>query len=222
MSAINIFGLFIGILIFVFTLIISKKVEKLYLAPLITFIIGILIILYGFFKVGGFEGLGYGFLGVSIATVAFLGVLFLPFFTKRMKNTKYNKLDQALLIMIPFLLFSTIIWTLVSSDPYWTIDEGYLLMSESTTSSYYQISTISEGKKQVHIQLGNDYEGSQLEINTIRKIGNTEIIIHITNSGGEEGRIPYSRIGIDQIVEPLTIKTDQGEIIHSKMDVITQ
>ncbi|MFS0615821.1 hypothetical protein [Lederbergia ruris] len=208
-------GFFLGILIYLFTFIAAKKTGKFYLAPLVTFLIAMFIVFYSLFKIGGFEGMGFGILGACMWGVAIIGVLFLPFM-KGMKKSEFTKLDKSILVIIPLLLFALIGWGMYESKGYWISGEGDMAAGQGT-ATYYTISTISEGKKQLLIQLGEEYEGKAIKIENIKTIGNTEIIIS-TIDEGEVERLPYIKIGLDKIVEPLEIRMKDGENIPPKFD----
>ena len=213
MDVIAITGIFLGILIFLFTFTISKKIGKFYLAPVVTAVVAAFVIFYSIFKIRGFEGMAYGFLGASILVVAVIGSLVVPFMKKRVEHKEFNKRDKAILIVAPVLLFALIVWTIGSNDNYWVIEEGHVTVGENSTNSYYSVSTILEGKKQLHIQLGDAYEGKHLLVKDVKTVGHTEVILHIED-GGEAGEIPFMRIGLDEIVEPFVVKTTDGEIIQ--------
>lgn len=212
LTTILIFGAIVGILIFLFTFSISKKIGKFYLAPVVTSTIALFIILYSIFKIGGFEGMGYGLLGMCILAVAVIGSLILLFVVKKVDKKKFNNLDKTIIIFVPILLFALIAGTISFSEDYWIIAEGTTVIDENSSDSYYTISTISEGRKQVHIQLGESYQGKQLQIENVKTIGNTEVLLKITD-GGEFQKSPFIKIGIDTIVEPFVVKTTDGEVI---------
>ncbi|WP_077620974.1 YesK family protein [Bacillus sinesaloumensis] len=205
-------GLLIGAGIFLFTLIASKKTGKFYLAPIVTFLMAMFIVLYGLFKVGGFEGMAYGILGAGILAAAVVGTLFLPFM-KRIKKSEFNKVDKSILVILPILLFAFIGWSIISDEGYWINGEGYIAAGKNT-SSYYEVTTISEGAKQITIQFGEEYKGKQVEVKHVKTIGNTEITVKAVDKG-KANELPFITIGLDKIVDPLVVKTTDGEIIDS-------
>ncbi|MFA1819312.1 YesK family protein [Virgibacillus oceani] len=216
----NIFsGLFFGLIIFVFTLIASKIKGKLYLAPIVTFLVSIGITAYGFITVGGFEGMAYGIVGAGILGAAILGTILLPFINSKMKEKHFNKWDKGILITSPLILFVTIGLVLYTDDDYWVIDEG--LLPNDNQESYYSVSTISEGRKQIEINLGEKYIGKEIEVENVKATGNTEVMVEIVD-GGESDQTPYIRIGVDQIVEPLIVESTEGEVIHSELEMISK
>ncbi|OXS66023.1 hypothetical protein B1B04_24630 [Lysinibacillus sp. KCTC 33748] len=214
MGMIVLVGFILGASIFLFTLIALKKTGKFYLAPIVTFLIAVLTVLYGLFKVGGFEGMGFGIIGVGILTAALGGTLILPFM-KGIKQSEFNKVDKSILLIVPVLIFAIIGWTITSNKGYWVNEEG-VIEAGNDTSSYYEVSTISEGMKQIHIQLGEKYEGKRLEVKDVKTIGNTEITVKVVDRGNANEGLPFIEIGLNKIVEPLVVQTTDGEIINSK------
>ncbi|SEN93277.1 hypothetical protein SAMN04488134_102317 [Amphibacillus marinus] len=223
MAAIICFGIFIGMLIFLFTLIITKKSGKIFMAPIVTLYIGVVVIIIGSFKIGGFEGIGFGFLGAIIIAISLIGAVLMLFLFPKINELelKINRLDKCLVFLIPLLLFATIMWTIATNEGYWEIERGFIPASEYITDSYYELTTISEGKKQIYIQLGEGYTGKKLMIERVKTVGSTEVIVEIED-GGEEQLIPFISIGINKIVEPFVVKTIDGQIIESKIEVITK
>ncbi|GAB0169978.1 YesK family protein [Lysinibacillus sp. CTST325] len=215
MGTISLVGFIIGACIFLFTLIAMKKTGKFYLAPIVTFLIAVFTVLYGMFKVGGFEGMGYGIIGVGILIAAIAGTLLLPF-TKGLKKSEFNKVDKSILFIVPVLIFAIIGWAITLDKGYWINEEG-VIAAGNDTSSYYEVSTISEGMKQIHIQLGEKYEGKHLEVEDVKTIGTTEITVKVVDKG-KKTRLPFIKIGLEKIVEPLVVQTTDGEIINSKFN----
>ncbi|WP_052344313.1 YesK family protein [Bacillus ndiopicus] len=209
-------GFSYGILIFLFTLIVAKKIGKIYIASIITAIIGVFIVVYSIFKIGGFEGMGYGILGLCIFGVAILGGLLTPFIAKSMNNKPFNKLDKIVLIVVPILLFAVTGGTIATTQNYWEMNKGYLDVKDSYPHSYYTIAGISEGSKKIHIRLGEEYKGKKLQIQSVKKFGNTEVIVNIIE-GENPDKVPYIEIGMTKIVEPLVVKTADGEIIEPRI-----
>ncbi|MGM9986216.1 MAG: hypothetical protein ACI35O_03205 [Bacillaceae bacterium] len=208
------FGLFLGIIIFFFTLIVSKKNGKLYLAPLVTFLAALLITAYGLFKVRGFEGMAYGVLGACFLSIAIVGVMLLPFFAKKINDRRLTKVDKSILVILPIIFFASIGLLIYTNEDFWVIDKGVVMENTAPSDSYYNVSTISEGAKQVHIQLGEEYVGKGIEIEKVKTVGNTEIVVKVVD-GTDINKVPYITIGLDEIVEPLKVKTTDGKVIGS-------
>lgn len=213
MTQIIFYGFFFGLIIYVFTLIASKKNGQFYMAPLVTFIAALLITAYGLLKVGGFEGMAYGFLGVCFIIVAIVGVLILPFIAKKLNGKQLNKVDKSLLVILPIIFLATVGMIGYSEDGYWVIDKGAVIINNDQPESYYNVTTISEGAKQVHIQLGEKYAGKWIELQKVKKIGNTEVILKIVDEV-DNNKQPFITIGLDEINEPLKIETTDGEEIN--------
>ncbi|MGE7944379.1 YesK family protein [Lysinibacillus xylanilyticus] len=205
----------IGACIFLFTLIAMKKTGKFYLAPIVTFLIAVFTVVYGLFKVGGFEGMGFGIIGVGILIAAMVGTLLLPF-TKGLKKSEFNKVDKSILFIVPVLIFAIIVWAITLDDGYWINEEG-VIAADKDTPSYYEVSTISEGMKEIYIQLGEKYEGKHLEIKDVKTLGNTEITVKVVDKEKATG-LPFIKVGLEKIVEPLVVQTTDGEKINSKFN----
>ena len=211
MLIIFLIGLFLGTILFSFTLIVAKKTGKAYIAPVVTLFVALFVIMYSIFKIGGFEGMGYGFLGATILLVAIIGFISLPFLPKKISN-ELNNVEKTLLVILPIMFFITIGALVYSNKSYWIIDQGQL---EASGPSYYNVTTISEGSKQLHIQLGEEHAGKAIEVEKVKKLGNTEVILKITNRA-DDTKEPYIKLGLDEIVEPLQVRTTDNEIIHPK------
>lgn len=203
-------GIFLGSIVFLFTYIASKKFEKYYIAPVITFLFFIAISLYGFIIVGGFDGLGYVLIAFGFLIAGVAGTLLLPGLSRRSKSKECGKSDKLMLIVLPLIFFTVIGSAFYLDRNYWVIDEG-----EKTYmgDSYYEISTISEGNKQVALTLGEAYAGKTIEVENINHRGSTDITINIVDSRSDD-KTPYIWIGLYDINEPLTIRTTDGTIIE--------
>ena len=79
--------------------------------------------------------------------------------------------------------------------------------------TYYEVTTISEGRKQVTLVLGKEYSGKNVEVDNVSRWESTEITIKITDEGMED-KTPYIWIGLDEIKDPLTIQTTDGVVIE--------
>jgi len=76
-------------------------------------------------------------------------------------NNELTKVEKTLLVILPIMFFITIGALVYSNKSYWIIDQGQI---EASGPSYYTVTTISEGSKQLHIQLGEQYAGKQLKL----------------------------------------------------------
>lgn len=209
MSAI-LFGLFLGILFYAFTFIVSKRSGKYYLAPVITFLFSGMVAAAGIFLVGGFEGMGFLLIAAGFLVVNIAGTLLLPLLARGRGPEKLHKRDKIGMVLFPILFFATIGITLYADDGYWVIEKGSVAPAETEG---YRISTISEGCKEVSLLLGKKYLGKWIEVDKVSKWGSTEITLKITD-GGEEDKVPYIRIGIKEIKEPLKVETMDGVVFE--------
>lgn len=180
------------------------------MAPIITLILFIAISAYGFFMVGGFEGFGYAIIGFGFLIVGVTGTLLLPWLSRRSKAKGYGKNDNLMLIILPVLFFTAIGSAFYFNQNYWIIDEGE---NSYMGETYYEVTTISEGRKQVTLVLGEEYSGKEVEVDNVSQWDSTEITINITDDGAED-KTPYIWIGVDEINEPLTIQTTDGVVIE--------
>lgn len=205
-----IIGLFLGLILFTFTFIVSKKNGKYYLAPIITFLMSIVITAYGLFFIGGFEGMAYGFLAVGFLFTSMIGTFLLPLLTRKKSPQSLNRTDKISLVILPFLFFLTIGAMFYSDKGYWVIDQGVT----NGEVEGYRTSTGMEGVKEISLMLGEEYIGKNIEVKKVSRSGPTIIIVKITEDG-KPTKSPYIKIGLDEIKEPLQIQTTDGVIFES-------
>ncbi len=209
-------GMFLGSILFLFSLIASKRNGKFYLAPMTTFLFSIAVTAYGLIVIRGFEGMAYGFLGAGFLIVSIVGTLLLPLLVRQKALQKVKNADKYILVFLPIIFFATIGLVIYSDQGYWIIDTGETTYTENSAraENYYTISTISEGKKQVTIILGKHYLGKEIEVESISKKGPTEITLKIVE-GENKDKTPYIRIGLNEIREPLKVQTTDGLVLKA-------
>jgi hypothetical protein len=125
--------------------------------------------------------------------------------------------DKLTLSAIPILFLASFFILTYSQDTHWIIDEGskkYVETAEHEYEDYYRVTTISEGKKQVSVSLGKDFLGKDVEVKKVSQKGKTEIILEVLE-GDHEGHVPYIMIGVDEVKEPLTVRTEDGVVFES-------
>lgn len=205
-------GLILGIIVFMFTYIVSKKSGKYYLASIITFLGTGILLVYGLFIVGGFEGMAYGLLSLGFLIVAIVGTLILPVKLRKGADKKdFTKKDQVMLVLLS-LLFVSLIWIPNFVDKnHWVIEEGARSFSETSIQGY-QTSTILEGRKMLAIYLGEKYKGKKIEVKKVDQRGTTIVTLAI-QEGGKEQEVPFIKVGLDTIKDPLVVKTTDGEVL---------
>ncbi|MEK4080045.1 hypothetical protein [Solibacillus sp. FSL K6-1126] len=203
-------GLFLGILFFAFVFIASKWSGKYYLAPVITFLFSGMIVVYSLFLVGGFEGMGYLFLAVGFLIVSIVGTLLLPLLIPKIKSQPINKKDKISLLLLPIIFFATIGISIFSQDGYWIIEQASAAPVETEG---YRISTISEGSKAITLLLGEKYLGKEIEVESVSKWGSTEIVLKFVD-GGDDDKVPFIQIGLNEINESLKVQTTDGKIFQ--------
>ncbi|MFA7743992.1 hypothetical protein [Salinicoccus roseus] len=203
-------GLFLGFILFMFTFIVAKSNGKYYLAPIITLLFAVIIVAYGLFFVGGFEGMAYLFLSAGFFIISIAGALFLPLLSSGKEAKQLNKRDKISLLILPIIFVATIGITIYSEQGYWIIAQSNIGPVETEG---YRISTISEGSKEVTLLLGEKYLGKEIEVENLSKQGATEITLKFVD-GGEEDKVPFIQIGIREINEPLQVKTTDGVIFE--------
>lgn len=211
-------GMLLGTIVFIFSFIACKKAEKYHIAPIVTFLFAVAVIGYGYFAVGGFDGMGYGLIGSGFLIISIIGTIFLPVFIQQFGSKPFKKQDRLLLVVLPVLFFGLIGMKLYFEPVYWVIEQGGITYSEdgrrAGLESYYNVSTIAEGKKEVTLILGQEFLGSRIEVEKVNKRGPTNIIVKILE-GGSGNKTPYIIIGLDEIKEPLTVKTSDGVIFKA-------
>jgi YesK-like protein len=217
MMVLGFMGLFWGTLLFVFTYTVSKKFGAYFIPPLVNFFAAFLITAYGLVLVGRFEGMAYGFMGVGILISAIIGTISMKFLGAKGEQKRLVRRDKITLIVIPVIFVSSLMIIINSQENYWIIEEGSKKYVEAEGNEYensYRVTTISEGKKQVTLMLGKDYLGKELDVKKVRQRGRTEIILDIAE--GENGdHTPYIMIGVNEINEPLTVRTIDGVVFES-------
>ncbi|AKG03403.1 hypothetical protein AAV35_000465 [Salimicrobium jeotgali] len=208
-------GLFFGLLVFSFFFIISKFKKQYYLAPLLTFITALTIVLYSLFFVRGFEGMGYVFLAGGIFLISVLGTVALPLLIKSSKLTKVSIGDKIGLFVLPVVFITTIfVVTPNDGEDYWINDQGHMRVQEGTYN-HYSVSTISEGNKEIFLRLSKEYIGKKIEVEKINQNENTEVVVNIVEDENNPAKSPFIYIGLDEINEPLTVRTTEGKEFKS-------
>lgn len=102
--------------------------------------------------------------------------------------------------------------TLIYFDEnYWVIEKGTLPSSEASVEGY-TTETISEGNEMLYIRLGEDYEGKSVQVKKVKQRGATMVILAIQDDGNTQ-EVPYIKIGIDVIKDPLTVQTTDGVVM---------
>ncbi|SDM42058.1 YesK family protein [Sediminibacillus halophilus] len=215
------YGLFLGLLVFGFFFILSKFKKQFYLAPLLTFITALIIVLYSFYIVRGFEGMGYVFLAIGVFLISVLGTMAMPLLTKSSKLTKVTIWDKIGLVVLPVIFFTTIFVVNGKDDDYWIIDEGHTAVNDNTYS-HYRVSTISEGNKQIYLILGEEYIGKKMEVQEVNQNESTEVVLDVVEDESNPNKSPFIYIGLDEIKEPLTVRTMEGEEIQSALEIINE
>lgn len=202
-------GPFLGVIVFLFTYIASKKSGNYYLAPVITFSLAFVMTAFSIIVVRGWEGMAFFMVAAGVFIVSFLGTIALPFITRNKKAQPYSKADKISLTVLPIILFVGFGSLIYFDKGYWIIDQGeWQFESEQ---SLYEVKTIFEGRKQVFLRLGNEYRGKKIEIDKISKWGPTTITVNIIE-GENESEVPYIKIGLDRIRQPLTVQTNDGVV----------
>lgn len=223
MGTINIVvgGIVLAVIVFMFAFVASKKKGKFYLAPVFTFLLAVAITAYGLFVVRGFEGMAYGFIGVGFLIVSIVGTLFLPVLVRRKGSEQFKKKDRVTLVILPIIFFTIIGLNIYFDEVYWIVDQGEITYKEEVRrdglENYYEVSTISEGRKQVELMLGKEYSGKEIVVENVTKRGPTEITVNIVE-GEVTDKVPFIIIGLDEIKEPLTVQILDGVVIESVMD----
>ncbi|CAM2732001.1 YesK family protein [Salinicoccus roseus] len=200
-------GIFLGSILFMFIFIISKKSGKYYLAPIITILFSAMIVAYSLFFVGGFEGMAYLFVAVGFLFVSILGALFLPFLIRRREPRQLGKRDKISLLILPVIFFATIGIAIWAEQDYSII---YQTRVAPADTEGYKISTISEGRKAVTLLLGEEYVGTEVEVESVSERDSTEITLNFEDEV-QDGKVPFIQISLKEINEPLTVQTADGQ-----------
>nr|WP_275584401.1 YesK family protein [Pullulanibacillus pueri] len=206
-----------GTMAFLMSYILTKKSGKRFYAPLVTFIVGGLLLWYSIFIVGGFEGMGYGLVSLGILAVAVFSVVPLAILGKfyTAKQNHYSRIDKVFLGVLPVIFIAGLLFLHHLDDNYWVIDQGAVAVAKSELNqSGYSLSTIGEGKKSLTLTLGKEYRGKKISIEKVKQWRSTTVIVKLTE-GGELEKTPFITVGLDEIKEPLTVKTTDGKIFSA-------
>jgi YesK-like protein len=210
-------GLFWGMLLFIFTYTLTKKSGKHFSPLIVNVLAAFLITAYSVFVVGGFEGMAYGVLGLGFLITGIIGTIAIRFFALKGESKDLGRRDRVTLATIPILFISSFILLIYSQDHHWVIDKGskkYIEAAEHEYEDYYRVNTISEGKKQVTLTLGKDFLGKDIDVKKVSQSGKTEIILEVSE-GENNGYVPYIMIGVDEVKEPLIVRTEDGVVFES-------
>ncbi|SFG62263.1 hypothetical protein SAMN05216353_16513 [Halobacillus alkaliphilus] len=217
-------GLFLGLLIFSFFFIISKFKRMYFLAPLLTFLTALGVVLYSILIVRGFEAMGYIFLAGGIFLISVLGTALLPALTKSTKLRKISLWEKIALFVLPVVFFTTIFAVGPGGEDYWIIHEGQAVV-ENDTDSHYRVSTIYEGNRQIEIKLGKDHMEKKVEVQEVNQNEHTEVIVRLVENKTNKNtpsKASFISIGLDEIKEPLTVRTTEGEELPSAIEVVSE
>ncbi|WP_432355475.1 YesK family protein [Sporosarcina sp. A2] len=109
-------GLILGFLLFSFIYILTKRSEKRYFASLITALVGIFTIVSSILLIGGFEGMGFGIIGIGFVVIAIVGIFVFLFKPVNPQNAQpLSASDKRNLIVIPIVFVIVIVFTLFIS-----------------------------------------------------------------------------------------------------------
>ncbi|TYS18538.1 hypothetical protein FZC78_03085 [Rossellomorea vietnamensis] len=222
MFALIYLGVFWGILLFVFTYVLSKKYGKYFVPPLVTFFAAVLVTAYGFTYVPGFAGMAYGFIGLGFLITAIIGTISLRFLVGKGEKQRFVKRDLIMLFSLPLVFAASVGIIIITNENYRIIDEGstkYVEGDGRKYENYYRVTTVSEGTKQVTLTLGKEYLGKEIEVKRVSEKNNTEITVEI-KEGEQDNHTPYIMIGIDEIKEPLIVQTTEGVTFESIEDKV--
>lgn len=109
-------GLILGFLLFSFVYILTKRSEKRYIASVITALAGIFIIAASILLIGGFEGMGFGIIGIGFVVIAIAGLfvfLFKP--VNQFSAHQLSVKDKRNLMGIPVVFVLVVAFTIFIS-----------------------------------------------------------------------------------------------------------
>ncbi|WP_025784567.1 YesK family protein [Sporosarcina sp. D27] len=105
-------GLILGFLLFSFIYILTKRSEKRYIASVVTAFSGIVIIVASILLLGGFEGMGFGIIGIGFVVIAIAGLFVFLFKPVDQHHThQLSVKDKRNLMGIPAVFVLVVLFT---------------------------------------------------------------------------------------------------------------
>ena len=216
-------GLIFGLIILYLSyLCFGKKIGKVYYAPIFTFTIGSLVLLYSLIFIKIFQGFGMSFLSYGILTIAFLGAIYLLIKKHPWSVSKkqFTRADKGSFIILP-VIFTGLIALGIFGNSYWvlentratevfTIDQYVIQLQESPDIQGFKRFTVDEENKMIVLSLGEDNQGKGIEVMEVDQDESTTITVKLIEKTAITEDNPYILIGLHEIKDPIIVKTEGG------------
>ncbi|WHY59333.1 YesK family protein [Peribacillus simplex] len=199
-----------GIIMYGLTYLFLRKIEDR-TQLLLLFSLGILILVFSIFVIGGFEGMPYGVLSLGVLTLAVL-----YFFLMR-----YSLGRKILFIGVPLIIALHILFVFINQVDYRVVDkerlttddeiENYIGIIEKDTSIVgYKKFKGGEGEDFLLITMGGERKGNTIEVLEVKEDSEKTIIRIRTSYNKNPEPNPYIAVALTRIKSKIVILDTDG------------
>lgn len=202
-------GIILGIIMCGLTYLFLRKIEDR-TQFLLLFSIGILILVFSLFVIGGFEGMPYGVLSLGVMTLAIL-----YFFLNR-----YPLGRKILFIGVPLIMALHILFVFINQVDYRVVDKerltddetgNYIEKIEKDTSIVgYKKFKGGEGEDFLLISMGGERKGNTIEVLEVNEDSEKTIIRIRTSFNKNPEPNPYIAVALTRIKSKVVILDTDG------------
>ncbi|WP_081092309.1 YesK family protein [Peribacillus simplex] len=202
-------GIILGIIMCGLTYLFLRKIEDR-TQFLLLFSLGILILVFSLFVIGGFEGMPYGVLSLGVMTLAIL-----YFFLNR-----YPLGRKILFIGVPLIMALHILFIFINQVDYRVVDKerltddetgNYIEKIEKDTSIVgYKKFKGGEGEDFLLISMGGERKGNTIEVLEVNEDSEKTIIRIRTSFNKNPEPNPYIAVALTRIKSKVVILDTDG------------
>ncbi|WP_340372111.1 YesK family protein [Peribacillus sp. FSL E2-0218] len=202
-------GIILGIIMCGLTYLFLRKIEDR-TQFLLLFSLGILILVFSLFVIGGFEGMPYGVLSLGVMTLAIL-----YFFLNR-----YPLGRKILFIGVPLIMALHILFVFINQVDYRVVDKerltddetgNYIEKIEKDTSIVgYKKFKGGEGEDFLLISMGGERKGNTIEVLEVNEDSEKTIIRIRTSFNKNPEPNPYIAVALTRIKSKVVILDTDG------------